>query len=356
MSERKVSRKRRLPRLLTRILKLSPIWIASAAIVLFAVELSYRNGWFDPYRPELQRYNSRAMLQDSERPTVLCMGDSLTAGERSWPAFLRLERPDLRVINGGLPGTGIVQASLIAPRRLEEFKPDVLVYQINVANDLLNLRYPLNWSELSLARNVYWSISQRLRSVEFLNYRAGQAAFAFRNRHATFEPAPLDEPGCDWPVEPFTPERFTPRVREYLRANPWLIDEQIQLGGERAADHERLLEGLDALLQLCRAPECKAVVMVVPHPVQIEPGLQPNYEALGARFSSTDLLHSKSYPFLDGIRERLAQHPGVLLVDPLAELRQLARAGQHICFRDDEHLNDCGQALMAREVARALTR
>jgi hypothetical protein len=96
--------------------------------------------------------------------------------------------------------------------------------------------------------------------------------------------------------------------------------------------------------------------MVVPHPVQIEPGLQENYEALGARFSSgaAGLLHSESYPFLEGVRELVSKHPGTKLVDPLAALRQRVGEGEHVFFRDDTHLNDCGQAVMAGEIARAL--
>jgi len=209
------------------------------------------------------------------------MGDSQTAGDRSWPAHLRLQRPDLRIVNAGLPGTGILQASLIAQRRMEQFKPKVLIYQINVANDLLNLRYPVNWSKLPPARNLYWSISRRFRSVEFLNYRAGQAAFAIRNRDANHEPIPLTDPQCDWPDVPFIPTRFTPRVRQYIKGEPALIDEQILVGESRAEEYEQLLEGLDSLLELCRAPECTALVLVVPHPVQVEPGLRQNYASLG---------------------------------------------------------------------------
>ena len=56
------------------------------------------------------------------------------------------------MINAGIPGSSVLQANLVAPTRFSRFEPSVFVYQINVGNDLVNLRYPVSWGRLSLAR------------------------------------------------------------------------------------------------------------------------------------------------------------------------------------------------------------
>ena len=141
----------RLRRALRSLLRLLPVWIVGIVITLSIVEIAYRFTLFDPYRAELESYNSDAQLERAEAgESVLCMGDSLTAGPKSWPARLRRDRPGLNVVNAGIPGSGILQTSWIAPRRIDRFRPSTLIYQINVTNDLLNVRYPVNWGELSL--------------------------------------------------------------------------------------------------------------------------------------------------------------------------------------------------------------
>jgi len=62
-------------------------------------------------------------------------------------------------------GTGIFQTLMIAPGRLRRFHPSVLVYQIYVGNDLFDVRYPVSWRRLSIARNVYWTAANHLRSL-----------------------------------------------------------------------------------------------------------------------------------------------------------------------------------------------
>lgn len=342
------------PRIARRFLRLAPVWVAGALAILLAVEVAYRTSLFDPYRAELDAYNPPERLASGSRmPTVLCMGDSLTAGLRGWPARLQQRRADLRVINSGIPGSGIVQAELIAPRRFEAFDPAIFIYQINVTNDLLNLRFPLNWAESSPTRNIYWSVSRRLRSLEFLNYRAGQLAFALRNRSAAEGAAPPG-PICDWPVEQFSPEMYTGRVRAYIEAEPDMVENQIRPRGARATDYRELLGRLESLILHCPAEKCRSYVMVIPHAVQVEPGLISNFEELGARFETDDLLYSESYPFLDGIRSLVAASPGTRLIDPLDALRRRVREGGHVYFRDDPHLNDCGQEVLAEVVASLL--
>jgi lysophospholipase L1-like esterase len=345
----------RLPRALRdlsiKLLKLAPVWIAGLAILLVLLEASYRWRLFDPYRTELAEYNSPEELEDDPRPAILCMGDSLTAGSTSWPATVRDRRPDLRVINAGIPGSGIVQANLVAPLRFRDFRPRVFVYQINVTNDLINLRFPVRWSRLSPVRNVYWSLAHRLRSLEYLNYRAGQLTFAVRNREwirrLRTEGAP--PPSCDWVEGPFVPNSFTPGERTCVRAEPGIYEDQILVRGRRRDDHRRLRAGLERLLDHCRPRDCEAHVLVVPHAMQVEPGYVEYMRAIGARVDDAEAVRAESYPFLADLQTALATRD-VQVIDPLAPLRERVRDGEHVYFRHDLHLNACGQQVLADAV------
>jgi len=62
--------------------------------VLLLLEGAYRFAVFDPYGPELRVYNSVEDLATKiPARTVLVMGDSMTAGARSYPALMRGRSP-----------------------------------------------------------------------------------------------------------------------------------------------------------------------------------------------------------------------------------------------------------------------
>jgi hypothetical protein len=336
-------------RILTKPAKAVPVCALGLLIVVLSIEVSYRTMLFDAYGTELAFYNSDEDLAEADgRETLLCMGDSLTAGLNSWPTGVREHSPNLRVINAGIPGSGILQANFVAPRRFRRFQPRIFVYQINVSNDLLNLRFPVNWSRLNPVRNAYWTVSRRLRSLEFLNYRAGQTAFAFRNRKwlRQVRASGLPELPCEWDTGPFNAESVTPRLNIYLRAEPSLHQDQILATGRRADDYRRLLEGVRTLLDHCERPACEPHVLVVPHAIQVEPEYIDNMRSIGAEIRDRDAIEADDYPFLTGLRDALGP-AGVNVIDPLPALRRSVQSGEHVYYRHDPHLNACGQQVLA---------
>jgi hypothetical protein len=136
------------------------MFIVSGIAALLIFEFIYRDQLIDTFRAELKAYNSPQVLNMDERKTLLVMGDSFSAGNTSYPAWLRFFQDDYRVINAGVPGIGILEAAATAPRRFEEFKPSIFIYQVYVGNDLYNISYPVNWSNVSFIRNLYWSVAQ----------------------------------------------------------------------------------------------------------------------------------------------------------------------------------------------------
>lgn len=127
--------------------------LAAATLLLF--EAAYRFQFVDTYRPELQAFNDAETLDGTGRSeTILALGDSFTAGRGGYVDYLRAPLPGRRLVNAGISGTGVAQALIVAPRRLREFEPSVVIYQVYVGNDLFDLRYPQNLRRVSLARNL----------------------------------------------------------------------------------------------------------------------------------------------------------------------------------------------------------
>lgn len=334
-------------------------WMLGGFLVLVLVESAYRFQMLDTYATELGAFNTPEDLAAKPGGTLLVLGDSLTAGRGSYPDLVRRVRPDLRVVNGGLPGTGIVQAGLVAPGRFREFAPTLFVYQLNVGNDLLNLRWPIAWGKRSAARNAYWTLSERFRSLEFLNYRLGQLAFRMRWRHLERPPGPSEvvhaPAACRWEHGPVSADGFA-GMRRYLEATPYFVENHVMVRDEAGEAYEELLDRLPALLAHCEPPACRAWLLIVPDPAQIAPGYVDRARQLGARFRAEDALARADYPFIAGIAELLEQvgRDDVGLIDPLPALRRAEATGTRVCYRQDAHLNGCGQTILAEAVTAAL--
>ncbi|MCE9613983.1 MAG: hypothetical protein K8T26_06870 [Lentisphaerae bacterium] len=319
------------------------------ALPIAVVEVSYRFQWVDTYRTELQAYNPPDVLATSGAgPTLLALGDSFTAGTATYPNGLRTLLPDWRIINGGVSGTGIVQANLLAGRRLRAFKPHVCVYQLFVGNDLFDLRYPTRGAGLSPGRRTYWFLANHVRALGFLNYRLGQW---YEGGSASAPAAPRDQPERR---ERFVPQRYSARERLYLAADPTVLEDQIRVTRRRADDYVALLRGLQQLHAQCEAADCRLILLIIPHAVQVAPVYRKRMETLGATFAAPSRLMDHDYPFVRGIRALFADTPGVLIVDPLPDLQAAERAGEAVYYANDGHLNHSGQDDVARLLAASL--
>jgi hypothetical protein len=322
-----------------------------AALCLF--EVCYRWQIFDSYRPELRSWNDPADLdRDDGRPTLLAMGDSFTAGVDSYPSRLRPLLPEVRVINGGLSGTGILEAGLAAPGWFRRFHPTYFVYQIFVGNDLFNLRYPHGREGVSMGRWLYWRVAERLWGVGFLNYRTAQLIASWRQRGERPSPPPENDPG------PFNPDRYNMHERLYIHSDPWFLDDQINLEGSRKRDFEELERRLGDLLALCSEPACHAVVLVIPHACQVHRRYADNLAMLGARFRGPDVAAQEVVPFTAGLADFLErQGPGAdRLIDVLGALRTHEADGDTMYYLHDPHLNMRGQQLVTEMVRARLMR
>jgi len=321
------------------------LWVGLAVVLLF--EAAYRWGVIDFYRNELQAFNDREMLEDAGgRKTILLCGDSFSAHQAVIKTQFANQLPGYRVINAAVPGTGIMQTTVLAPTRIRHFQPQIFIYQLYVGNDLFDISHPLNSQTLSIWRNAYWWVADRLRGVAYLNYRSGQWANAWKTAvNPSYDPTA---------IKTFSPEQYHPREKLLLRAEPALIENSACLKGGRADDMEILLEKLDRVIaQLPKG--CRVYLLVIPHCAQVNDHYLERFRQLGARFSDSTRLQQSHFPFIEVLDRHFAEKHQVQTLNTLLPLRAFDLPGNRLYFANDPHLNDRGQETIWRFVASRLS-
>jgi len=329
--------------------------LAFCAFALLLFEIAYRYQWVDTYRPELVLANPELQSgHEAGRRKLLIMGDSFSVGSFAYPALLRARQHRFDVVSAAIPGTGVIEALIVAPRRFARFDPSIFIYQIYVGNDLLNIRYPVNWRMVSPARNVYWTVSRRVRSLAFLNYRLGQMRAAWRPADVAPEWPPqrvaslLEEPSAFIDSEPFDPDRYTRRVKIYLQAEPQYLERHILASGSRRHDFEQYLQKLAVLLSFCEAAKCQAYLLLIPHASQVHERYLHHAQALGAEFSDPEQILATQNPFADGLGRMLEETgiPNARILDVRDQLREKEAQGMHVYYQNDPHLSPYGQTVV----------
>ena len=315
---------------------------------LILIESAYRLQIVDFYRPELTAFNSDADLHDSlQKPTLLVFGDSFSAGNESYVNILRTQLPCLRIINSSISGSGIVQASLIAKSRIQQFRPSILMVQIYVGNDLFDITYPTNWKTLSLIRNVYWGSSNHFRSLAFLNYRLGQLnARTLATGYRPYQPQESFYPSR----EEFSPDKFQNNEKLFLRADPRLVGKEILVLGDRTSDFDFLVSKLQWLNSI-KEPSCTLYLLVIPHACQVSQAYLDRTKKLGAVFENESVIRQDEYPFVQKLRQRVK---GAMILDPLRAFKEMERSGTFLYMPNDIHLNSNGNEVLASYVSAVL--
>jgi hypothetical protein len=321
----------------------------SLIVAVLVLEGTYRLQPFDFYSRELRAFNSKNDLAGSgNRLTALILGDSFTALNENYANVLRALLPHLRIINSGIPGTGIIQTFLIADRRFRQFEPSLLIYQIYVGNDLFDISYPTNWKDVSLFRNIYWSVSNYLRSIAFVNYSLVQVIKGgnlekgyqpYQPSHSVYQSS-----------EEFSPDRYLNNEAVFLKADPALIEKQILLLDERRKDFDTLVKKLRFVLSL-RAKSCPCILLVLPHPSQAHRRYLERTKRLGGIFHHAELISQPDYPFVHRLRE---EFPDCVVVNPLSLFQKKEDAGIQLYWVNDIHLNPNGNELLAEYLSEAI--
>ena len=327
------------------------ISVITLVLIVFFLELLYGTQWVDFYGKELRSFNASTTLESNvSTTTVLALGDSFTAGNSSYVSQLRTIFPHTRFINGGISGSGVREALLIAKRRFAAFRPKIFLYQIYVGNDLIDLGYHTDWTRYSVSRNIWWSISGIFPSIPYVRRRFQE--FQVSRKIKKEELATNgDAVGIDTSPT-FSPEHYNERVRQYYILDPSVTDDSIRLQGIRKKDFKEFTSLLERLVAFCTPPNCQPIVWVVPHKSQVSQRYYEQEKMLGAILPDPSIYVKENYPFFQGIQEAM-QTQKIPVLNPLGMLRQVEK--QHpTYFANDDHLNAFGQKSIAQWLAQQL--
>lgn len=346
-------------------------------IVLFQLLFDYQI--FDFYKSFLHEYNTEEELTKNTEETILSMGDSFTAGNGSWPGYLKRDLPHYRVINSGVGGTEIPQTLASARKRFTEFKPDIFIYQIYIGNDLA-YKNPLNWKKLSLARNLWWILLNRFPVLQIIREKLGSISLlSFLNYSPDLELTTvtgnekgisakkdnteiggtsewlfMDKRGIDT-SEVFSPEKYNSRIRLYLGIDPYMNDEQVTLTGFRGnLYYESYREKLRELLDFCMPGQCKAVLMVIPQKSQVTDQYYEQYLQIGQKIKNRQLYQNHNYPFYQQLESDFSSE-NVIFINFHPVIKQYEETfKENLYFANDIHMNEKGQKLIYKTLMQFL--
>ncbi len=302
------------------------LWVFGCVLVL--LEFAYRYQWIDFYKSELQGLNPD--FREGE-PTLLVFGDSFTAQQNGYIDQLRDSLPGWNVVNSAVPGTCARHASYMAGRRIAQFRPHTVIYQMYLGNDFLEESPPVNWSELSFLRNAYWKFSNTFRFTAFLNYRMGQVSADLN--------ADFDETTVTKEMTEFDSDKYSGRCKMLIKAQPDFLNNVYHVKEPLVQAFENSIQYIqDIEKQL--ADSTRFVVMVIPHPASVSEVYQQQFEAMGA-----NLRRSDKYPVIDRLRQEFSE---------VWWAQECLKYGHY--YNNDEHLNAQGQAALGNWVVKNFQR
>lgn len=293
-------------------------------ITLCVFEFAYRHQIIDFYASGWQFLN-KDLKEKPNAQKILVFGDSFSANQESWINQLN-DDPNLKVYNAAIPGIGVETFDFILAPRINEVQPDHIIIQLYVGNDLYDLVKPVNWDAFSWSRNLFWSASNQFRSLNYLNYRAGQVS--------------TDVVGTVNPkLQPvFKSELYSSRTHLYIQGDSNYPNDAIKLQG----DSKELFDDLVQYLNAFRTEIDDSIsiqVLIVPHCTQINSFYLDNYRSLNAKISN-DVLNSNTW--VKGIE--------LDVIDPKLYFRSLDNENQRMYLVNDPHLSNQGQKELGKFV------
>lgn len=291
-------------------------------LTLLVLEISYRYQWIDFFKTEFNALNKN---MDPKRPNILVFGDSFTAYPNGYVAHFRKNNPEVNVINCSMPGSGPYEMELIASRRVSDYPPKGIIYQMYVGNDLTDIDPLVNWGELSFSRNCYWSVKPYFEIFGLFSRRMSGLQSDFNSKKLKQDQAE------------FSTSVYSPRTKMMIRAEANYVNNSIKLKGDMKDAMEEAKESIAYLRELV-PKKVPIYIVVIPHFSQVTKAYRGNYQQLSGHKSSM----KTNYRF---IRE-ISKVKGVKVLNPMRYFREMESDGQQLYYSNDPHLNETGQKVL----------
>jgi hypothetical protein len=305
---------------------------------LLLLEACYRFYVVDFYKGSLTGLNSEVDLRPTAAlPTMLLFGDSFTADPDSYVKHLRRDISNYRIINAAVSGTTIRQHRLMADRRIKRFKPDILIYQIYLGNDLFEYRHPIRSNKISLMRKGYWWLADHLLVLGYINAKLPQLKALVAE---DINPGS----GAKLPAD-FAIDKYNDRIKIQFSAEPELLEHTVLLQKERGDDFHAYVKEVAELLALA-PPECKVIVVVIPHCAQLGVPYLERMKSMGAVIDNEAAFLEMEFPFYSALVDTLSADNRYFF-NALEYLRDTGQA-ETLYYENDPHLNPAGQSKLEK--------
>ncbi len=300
---------------------------------LFIFEVGFRFYVIDFYGYAINGLNE-GFRRVEDNDDLLLIGDSFTAFKEGYASFLNDHLTSHNTYNASVSGTNIREQYLFGKHKLKQLSPDVLIFQYYVGNDLFSWDHPVRWSEASMARNLYWQISEHLWCLNYLNQRL-----------AVLRSSSKPVVAYDFLSKDFSPDFFTGRDKLYYRVEPMLIENSVYLKEGRAAHLEDYLSRVRKLFAKADS-DCHIYVLVIPHASQVSHTYNDRTIQLGAVFSKDFEVGTEDTPLTRRFQSFFKDDSRVKLLNPITFLKTQEEMGIRTYFNNDNHLNFEGQRLI----------
>ncbi|MDY8138854.1 hypothetical protein [Aquimarina sp. 2201CG5-10] len=310
-------------------------WLLEIGIIGFIViilfELSYRFSVIDFYMPDFKALNNEKEMS-SKTVDYLVFGDSFSASKEGYVDLLR-KSSNRTFINSSVPGIGIKQVNSFASRRLKEFEPKNILYQVYVGNDLTDVNQLTNYKKLSIARNLYWDISDIVLSAGFINYKL---------RHLNSKKKMVNSKFFN---TSFNVENYNLRSKIYLKSDSTYIYQAVTI---TKSFRKRYLIWKEELVSfLNKIPENTNVYIVfIPHCTQLNSFYRDNISQIGAMFNEEHKFGKINYYFFEKASLDFDSYKNVIFLNPLQKMRESDNINNRLYYLNDPHLNSTGQQVL----------
>lgn len=294
-------------------------------ITLCLLEVVYRFQLIDFYSKEWN-YHAENLKKENCNKKLLVFGDSFSADPQSWVYHLSDSLKDVSIYNASLPGVGPETFRLIFNNRVKEVNPDVIIVQLYIGNDLYDMHKPMNWSQFSMSRNIFWTLGNRFRVLNFVNYRLGQS---YADVAAEIDPKVQDS---------FEEGKYSLRTKMYIHGNPNYPCQTIDLSKQLKSSFDELIDCVKEMKE--NAPlNCSFKVLLLPHCTQVNQYYIDNFKKLSAQFP-------EGWEGSNAWSERI-KLANIDVINPLDYFKKLEANEKRLFFDNDPHLKADAQQLLA---------
>jgi hypothetical protein len=304
-------------------------------VTLMLFEISYRLYLIDFYKSEHLALNSKKDLE-KKQSDILIFGDSFsaTSKEINYVDRLRESYPNKTILNFSIPGTGIRQLNVFAGKKIKQYKPKHIIYQIYAGNDLLDVKKFEDFKKVSVLKYAFWQVSDVFLGLSYINHKSTVFKPKINYRHRTLK------------LEDFSVKDYNKRSKDYIEINPRYIEQNSALEDQFINKYNTWLEEIKSLIDVI--PNGTKISFVwIPHCSQVNTYYLNNFERLGASFNNKEKHLEVNYKFYLKAVKDLSYLKTLHHVNALEVFKQTDNDTQRLFFPNDPHLNKKGNSILA---------